>query len=443
VVRPSSKRLAPLRHTARLLALALLLSRVDFAEAAPPAIAKAFSPTTIPAAGTSALTFTLTNPNASPLTGVGFTDALPFGMSVATPNGLTNNTCGAGITATAGTALISLTSATLAAGGSCAFTVNVSSFTSGTLDNQTSAVTSTEGGTGNTAAASLTVLAPLPPTIAKAFAAASVGLGGTTTLTFTITNPNPSASLSAVTFTDTLPAGLVVATPTGITGQCGGNTLAWTPGSGTVSLPGGVLPAASSCTLALNVTGVVAGVQNNTTSAVTSLAGTGNSASASLDVIAQPTLAKAFAASAIALGGTTTLAFTLTNPNPTTALTGVGFADPLPPGLVVATPNGASNTCGGTLTAVAGSANISLAGATVPASGSCVAIVNVTATTEGPKTNTTGPVFSPQAGFSPAASAAITVGAAPIPTLATWVFLLLALMLAAVAVHALRTHPSR
>ena len=84
-------------------------------------------------------------------------------------------------------------------------------------------------------------------------------------------------------------------------------------------------------------------------------AGTGGTASASLAVIAPPTIAKAFGTPSILVNGTTTLTFTLTNPNAGTALTGVGFTDTLPAGLVVATPNGLASTCGGTVTAVAGS----------------------------------------------------------------------------------------
>ncbi|MFG3701809.1 ice-binding family protein, partial [Micromonospora sp. NPDC047620] len=56
--------------------------------------------------------------------------------------------------------------------------------------------------------------------------------------------------------------------------------------------------------------------------------------------IAPPTIAKAFGDAIIPSGGTTSLEFTLSNPNPGTSLTGVGFSDTLPAGLVVSTPNG-------------------------------------------------------------------------------------------------------
>ena len=58
----------------------------------PPTISKAFSPTTIAAGATSALTFTLRNPaaNTVALTGVGFTDTFPAGMTLASlPNACT------------------------------------------------------------------------------------------------------------------------------------------------------------------------------------------------------------------------------------------------------------------------------------------------------------------------------------------------------------------
>ena len=107
----------------------------------------------------------------------------------------------------------------------------------------------------------------------------------------------------------------------------------------------------------MNVTGTSAGSMTNTTGSVTSTnGGTGNTASAGITVATPPTITKAFGAAAIPLNGSTTsLTFTIPNPNTGSSLTGVAFTDNLPAGLVVATPNGLNNTCGGTATAVAGS----------------------------------------------------------------------------------------
>ena len=94
------------------------------------------------------------------MTGIGFTDMMPAGLVVATPNGLTGSCGGRTITATAGSSTVSLSAAALAANASCNFTVNVSGTSTGTKNNVTGAVTSTEGGSGGTASASLNVAGP-------------------------------------------------------------------------------------------------------------------------------------------------------------------------------------------------------------------------------------------------------------------------------------------
>src|SRR5579864_4358301 len=380
--------------------------------ASPPSIAKAFGAASIPLNGTTSLTFTINNPNTGvALSGVAFTDNLPAGLVVATPNGL-NNTCGGTATAVAGSGSISLSGGTLAASASCTVVVNVQGTTAGVKNNSVQ-VTSTEGGTGNTSNASITVVGP--PTIAKAFGAASIPLNGSTSLSFTITNPNTSTALTGVGFSDTLPAGLVISTPSGLTGTCGGGTITATAGTNVISLSGGTIAASSSCTFSVNVTGTAAGTQNNTTGNVTSTeGGTGGTASASVTVVAPPSIAKAFNPTTIPLNGTTTLTFTITNPAANTvAETGVAFTDTLPTGLVVSTPNGLSNTCGGTTTAVAGSTSISLTGGSIAVNTNCTLVVNVTGTASGQYTNTSGAVSSTNGGTGNTASANLTVATPP------------------------------
>ncbi|PYX89837.1 MAG: hypothetical protein DMG67_14150 [Acidobacteria bacterium] len=375
---------------------------------APPSIAKVFNPATIALNATTSLTFTITNPgaNVDPLTGVAFTDTLPTGLTVANASA---TVCGGTLTTTNPTG-IALSGATINTNSQCQFSVTVTGATAGNYLNTTGNVTSTNGGTGNTASANLTVL-PAPPVIIKFFGAASVPLNGSTSLSFTIQNNNTTTTLTGVGFSDTLPAGLVVSTPNGISGSCGGGTITATQGTNVISLSGASIAASSSCTFAVNVTGIAAGTQNNTTGNVTSAnGGTGGTASATLKVEAPPSIAKAFGAANIPLSGTTSLTFTITNPaaNPD-ALSGVAFTDTLPAGLTVA--NASATVCGGTLTTTNPS-GIALSGATINTNSQCQFSVTVTGATNGTKNNITGNVTSTNGGTGNTASASIVVGAA-------------------------------
>ncbi len=384
---------------------------------APPTISKAFGASSVSLNGSTSLSFTVTNPNATnALSGVAFTDSLPTGIAVSTPNGLTGS-CGTGtISAVAGTSSVNLSSGTLASGGTCNFSVNVTGTTAGALSNTTGNVTSAEGGTGSASnTASLAVVAP--PTISKAFGASGVAVNATTTLTFTITNPAANTvGLTGVAFSDTLPTGLLIATPNGLANTCNGTPTA-TAGAGTVSLTGGTVGVSTNCTLTVNVTPTTAGTFPNTTGAVSSTnGGTGAvSNTAMLNGAAPPTISKAFSVPTIPLSsGNATLTFTITNPatNPV-ALTGVAFSDALPTGLVIATPNGLANTCGGTPTATAASGSITLAGGTLPINNNCTLSVNVTGTTAGAKLNTTGAVSSTQSGTGAVSNTATLTVLAP------------------------------
>ena len=324
--------------------LSFLVVSPGVAHAVAPSITKSFGAATIPVNGTTSLTFSINNTDVSTALGLAFTDNLPAGLVVATPNGLTD-TCGGTATAVAGSGSVSLSGGSVAASGSCTVSVNVQGTTQGVKNNSVQ-VSSTNLGTGNTSNASITVVAP--PVIIKAFGAASVPLNGSTTLTFLIQNNNTTANLSGIAFSDTLPAGLIIATPNGLAGGCG-VTITATAGTSVMSLSGASIVATGTCAFTINVTGTSAGTKNNTTGNVTSTeGGTGGTASASLNVVAPPVIAKAFGAASVPLNGTTSLTFTITNPAANAvALTGVAFTDTLPAGLVVATPNGLTDTCGG------------------------------------------------------------------------------------------------
>jgi len=311
--------------------------------ASPPAIAKAFNPTTIPQTGTTLLTFTLTNPPANlfALTGVGFSDTLPLGLTVASSS--IPNTCGTGtLTTTAATRTIVLTGGTIAASSQCSFGVTVTGVVSGSYTNTTGNVSSTNGGTGLAASANLVVASP--PVIAKAFVPNSIAPGATSALTFTITNPVANAfSLAGVAFTDTLPINVVVSTPNGIVGSCGAGTITATAGSGSISLSGGTVSAGSNCSFSVNVTSAVLGNYTNTTSAVTSTnAGTGNTASANLSVAIQPTALASNCTVAILAStpvvsniGPTIVSGGEVEISPAASITGFGGTGLGPPGMVV------------------------------------------------------------------------------------------------------------
>jgi uncharacterized repeat protein (TIGR01451 family) len=120
------------------------------------------------------------------------------------------------------------------------------------------------------------------PTATKAFAPTSVAVGSDSTMTITLTNPNP-AVVSAVAFTDTFPAGLVIAPTPVLTNTCGG-TPTGTAGTTTLSLTGGTIAANSSCTLTVLVRSAAAGSYLNTTGPIASSAGAGTAGSATLTV---------------------------------------------------------------------------------------------------------------------------------------------------------------
>jgi uncharacterized repeat protein (TIGR01451 family) len=277
--------------------------------AAPPTITKSFAPNPIAVNGISTLTFTLSNENNVPLTGVKFIDQLPAGVKVAaTPNASTTclNTAPpqpTWVPASNDTLLTfgSPTGATIPArsgttNGSCTVRVDVTATTAGPHNNISGNISSAESGTNNgpggTASATLTAI--LPPQIAKSFAPDPIVAGGTSTLTFTITNPNTDYALTGLAFTDTFPTSpglMTVANPLTTTNTCGGSLLdnaggtlaAGDPG---IQLTGGNISGGQSCSVSVNITAPANGSYSNTSGNVSAaVAGNGNTASDILNVV--------------------------------------------------------------------------------------------------------------------------------------------------------------
>lgn len=90
----------------------------------------------------------------------------------------------------------------------------------------------------------------------------------------------------------------------------------------------------------------------------------------------------------VTTGVSSLMTLTLSNPNPTLAMSALALTDTYPSGLVNRTPPGASNTCGGTLTAAAGAGSLSLSGGSLAAGVTCTITVNVVAAASGSYTNT-------------------------------------------------------
>ena len=137
---------------AALVMLVLLTSALSAAQ--PPVLAVSFGADAVPVRQPVALTFTITNPNAAlQLTQVQFTDALPAGILVSTPNGLYSSCSDATIVAVSGSNSIAFSLAALAAGATCTFGIYATPSAAGVYTTTTSAPTANESAAGVQASA--------------------------------------------------------------------------------------------------------------------------------------------------------------------------------------------------------------------------------------------------------------------------------------------------
>ncbi|MGH6690827.1 MAG: hypothetical protein ACREF4_09130, partial [Gammaproteobacteria bacterium] len=380
-------RFAPLAGALVLVAAILFAST---AGAQPPTFAKAFDPDTIGRGSVSTLTFTITNGSGSPVTGLAFTDVLPAPVTLAAAARGTT-TCPDGlVTAPDGGTTITFTNGRLPPGASCTVVVNVTSATVGAHLNTSGNLTSSAGNSG-TAADTLTVSEELPG-FTKSFSPNPIALGARGTLTFTVDTTLVESFADNLQFTDSLPAGLVIANPANVVNTCvdathSGGIVTAVPGTGVVSLTSGVgtnvarVEGFSTCTISLDVVASGVGPLPNVTGDLTSSLGNSGKAAATLQITAADiVLIKAFTGDPIAPGGTVGLQFTILNLSRTTIATNLAFQDDLDaalPGLVVTGPPTPNPPCGAG-SSLTGSTLLTFSGGTLAPEGSCTFSVPVT-----------------------------------------------------------------
>lgn len=366
---------------------------------APPVVGKSFAPPTIIAGGNATLTLSLSNPNAAAATiSAPFSDSLPSGVVV---SGVATNTCGGVVTAAMGGSSVSVSGGSIPANGACSMTVNVTAPLAGTYVNSiASGALQTSVGNNTTPAVATLSVSPVanpklaPPTLGKSFSPANITLGGVSSVVLTLSNSNPAIDTITGPLTDSLPAGMVA---TGVVSTTCGGVVTAAKGSTTVTLTGGIIPAASSCTVTAGVSVDCACSYYNSVPAGALQTDNGNNAAAAVATLivskvqasGPPTVTKFFYPAAIKPGATTTLTIRLTNPNAAAAVLTAPMTDTLPAGMVVAglPATVPSNTCGGTLTAVKGSSSVTLTGGTIPANTTCALTVIVSVAKAGTYVN--------------------------------------------------------
>jgi len=247
----------------------------------------------------------------------------------------------------------------------------------------------------------------------------NINPGETTQLEITLSNNNTAAAITGVAFSNslpgTLPDGLEIAgaatytcTDPSIPSTTPGVGLTATPGSQTITLAGGTIPARDAvsstdgtCTIIIPVTaGTSDGSAQTYNYQIADGAVTGNDGAAVANIgavnqsvnvlpIDRPVVSKSFGSNTLIFGGSeTTLTITVANPN-AIALPNFDVTDNFPQLggseiIQVATPPNATSNCTGggvapTFTPLAGDLSVSATGGTVAANESCTVTVDVEA----------------------------------------------------------------
>jgi len=118
-------------------------------------------------------------------------------------------------------------------------------------------------GNGNDAAFDNIRILDVTPQLDKAFSPTDVYVGQASTLTFTVTNTAELAAKNGWSFTDSLPAGLALASPTAAATTCPSGNVTAAAGGTTVGVTGNLSAGMASCTVSVNVVASATGSYTN------------------------------------------------------------------------------------------------------------------------------------------------------------------------------------
>ena len=231
-----------------------------------------------------------------------------------------------------------------------------------------------------------------PPTFAIAFSPSTLGPSSTSTMTYTIDNSAEAAGVSALTFSNTLPTGMLISNPSNASTTCVNGTYSAASGGNSITFTDYRLGVGATCTFQLDITSSTPGTHTNTTGALSTSVGPVNAASADLTIdAARPGFSSAFSPSTTTPNTVSTLTYTIDNTQNGSAANLLTFTNTLPAGMTVALNPNASTTCGtSTLVATPNTDSFSASLASVVANSSCTVSFNVTASATGTYFNKSG-----------------------------------------------------
>jgi len=388
-------------NSGRAFCAAILLSLLLIAAASPtraglvpPDFTMNFDPGTIGPGTAAELIHVVTETNGSPVEDLAFVHTFAAGLTLASPAGASSTCIGGTLDAPAGGSTLTFSGGALAANTSCEIRVLVTGPAVATYINVTGDLTSSQGNSG-TASADLIIAADRPG-FSKSFSTPTATIGQRQQLTFTIDNTLNTDEATNIAFSDSLPAGLVVADPANAGNTCqasltspfplefDGGILTADPGGSVISLGSGggenaaAVAAGETCTIEVDVVSSGVGALDNisgllTSAPIFSAASESGRAAATLNSQGGSiVLIKEFLEDPLPPGENVSLRFTILNRNGGETASDINFSDDLDSALtgLVAAGLPAGGVCGAGST-LSGTSVLSLTDGQLPPRSQC------------------------------------------------------------------------